>query len=76
MYLNGALVASNAFGMQVTTGLNLGEAGNQARLGQVDGDRATEYFTGQFGMMAIYNKELSHAEIMQIFQATRGRFGV
>jgi hypothetical protein len=76
LYLNGILVGSNAYGMQVTTGLNLGEAGNQARLGQVDGDRATEYFTGQFGMMAFYNKELSHAEIMQIFQATRGRFGV
>ena len=76
MYLNGVLVSSNGFGMGTTTGLNLGHAGNEARLGQVDGDRANEYFTGQFGMLAFYNRELSQAEIMQIFQATRGRFGI
>lgn len=70
LYLNGVGVSTAS--QTVATSINL----NTARIGNVDGDRAAEYFVGNIASLKLYNKALTAAEIQQNFNATRGRFGI
>ena len=49
---------------------------NTARIGNVDGDRASEYLVGNVSSLKFYNKALTASEISQNFNALRGRFGI
>lgn len=70
MYLNGVQVDTKTD--SVATSINL----NTARIGNVDGDRAAEYFIGNIPIFRLYNKELSASEVNQNFEASRQRFGI
>jgi hypothetical protein len=70
MYLNGVQVATAS--QTVASSINL----NTARIGNVDGDRASEYLVGNVSCLKLYNRALSAAEISQNFNALRGRFGI
>ena len=69
-YVNGALTGTSS--QTVPSSINL----NTARLGNVDGDRASEYFVGNIATLKIYNRVLSASEILRNFNATKGRFGI
>ena len=47
-----------------------------ARIGNVDGDRSSEYFIGMIPSVQIYNRVLSQDEITQNYNATKSRFGL
>ncbi len=72
-YRNGAFQTSTALNLTGTISnsslLNLGRRGDSVGGG-------FNYFTGRIGILRIYNKALSAAEIAQNFQADRGRFGI
>lgn len=70
MYLNGVQVATTS--QLVVSSINL----NTARIGNVDGDRASEYLVGNVPNLKLYNRVLSATEIYQNFEATRGRYGL
>jgi hypothetical protein len=70
MYLNGVQVATAS--QTVASSINL----NTARMGNVDGDRASEYLVGNVSCLKLYNRALSAAEVQQNFNALRGRFGI
>jgi hypothetical protein len=69
-YVNGALTGTSS--QTVPSSINL----NTARLGNVDGDRASEYFVGNIATLKIYNRALSASEILQNYNSTKGRFGL
>lgn len=70
IFLNGSLGAQNSFsGAQTTTGATKFSVG--------DGMGATWYpFQGKVSNVRIYNRTLSASEILQNFNALRGRFGI
>ncbi len=70
LYVNGVSVATAS--QTVATSINL----NTARIGNVDGDRASEYLIGNVASLKLYNRALTAAEISQNFNALRGRFGI
>ena len=70
VYVNG--VQANTSAQTVQTSVNF----NTARLGQVDGDRASEYLVGNIAACKFYNRILSAVEVSQNFNALRGRFGI
>jgi hypothetical protein len=70
MYLNGVQVATAS--QTVASSINL----NTARIGNVDGDRASEYLVGNVSCLKLYNRALTAQEISQNFNALRGRFGI
>ena len=70
LYLNGVSVATAS--QTVATSVNY----NTARIGNVDGDRASEYLVGNVASLKFYNRALTAAEVQQNFNAVRGRFGV
>jgi hypothetical protein len=49
---------------------------NTARLGQVDGDRASEYLDGYIANVKIYNRDLSASEVIQNYNALSSRFSL
>lgn len=72
-YKNGAFQTSTAMNIGGTISnsstLNLGRRANNTGGGN-------NYLTGRIGILRIYNKALSAAEIRQNFEADRGRFGI
>jgi hypothetical protein len=70
MYLNGVQVATAS--QTVATSINL----NTARIGNVDGDRASEYLVGNVSCLKLYNRALTSAEISQNYNALKDRFGL
>lgn len=70
MYLNGVQVATAS--QSVVPSINL----NTARIGNVDGDRSSEYLIGNVPNLKLYNRVLSATEIQQNFNAIRGRYGI
>jgi hypothetical protein len=67
MYINGRLVSG-------PTAKTWNTVSNNAQLGrQVN---TGEYWNGNIAQVSIYNRALSAAEIRQLFNATRGRFGI
>ena len=70
LYMNGSSVGSNS--QTVVNNLNF----NTARIGNVDGDRASEYFAGSIGSVMIYNRALSQTEVTTNFNASRAKYGI
>ena len=68
LYLNGSLVYSG------TTANSIGTAAATFRLGT--NTSTTEQFTGNIGVTQVYNRALSSQEILQNFNAMRGRYGL
>ena len=69
-YINGVLTGTAS--QPVTTSINL----NTARIGNVDGDRAAEYFVGNVSSLKIYNRNLTPQEILNNYNVTKKRFGL
>jgi hypothetical protein len=46
------------------------------KLGNVDGNNANRYWTGNIYYVQLYNRSLSAAEVLQNYNATKGRFGL
>lgn len=69
-YVNGVLTGTAS--QTVASSINF----NTARIGNVDGDRASEYLVGNVASLKIYNKLLSAYEVLQNYNATRTRFGL
>ena len=72
LYINGALVNSDAQTGTIATnanGISIGAYGG------FNGARGY-YYNGSIGIVKIYNKELSAAEVSQNFNAIRGRFNI
>jgi hypothetical protein len=67
-YLNGILQHSRTYGHSSTTISNL-YIGSDAGI-------AGRYYNGRIAMCQIYNRALTSTEILQNFNATRGRYGV
>jgi hypothetical protein len=68
LYSNSALIASLTFGGSVT-----GNA-NNFYLGAYSGNDA--FFNGNISLMYIYNKSLTSTEVIQNYNALKGRFGL
>jgi hypothetical protein len=67
VYLNGQLAAT--YGSRFTyTGVGNSTIGRQGE--------TTEYFGGDIDKVIVYNTSLTATEVAQIFNATRGRYGV
>ena len=62
LYINGALSVSNTFGAAGPNGLSVPNAGEQS--------------IGECGFILAYNRVLSAAEILEIFNAFRGRYNI
>lgn len=69
LYLNGVLVSSNTV-KNVPSMVDL----NTARLGNVDADRANEWFNGNISAFQVYNRALSAAEVAQNYDALKVRY--
>jgi Concanavalin A-like lectin/glucanases superfamily len=72
VYVNGVWQGNNTTGLSGYTGLSL----STARIGNVDGDRASEYWNGEIANLSIWNRALTPQEISNNFQTYRKRFGV
>jgi hypothetical protein len=70
LYLNNVNVANNT--SQPLPEQNLIDA----RIGNVDGDRGAEYFTGSIAVFAWWSGTLTRDEITQHFEHYRNRFGL
>ena len=71
LYLNGSLIGSRA----VTWLGNTIYPTNTWRLGR-DNNNSNQFFTGSMASYKMYNRVLSQAEILQNYNATKGRFGL
>ena len=69
IYINGSLVKSNSSTYTVKTG------SATVFFGKNEGGSANSY-NGQMATAHYYNRDLSAEEILQNFNATKGRFGV
>ena len=71
MYLNGVQVDTAS--ASVYSGI---VDFNTARIGNVDGNRASEYLDGDVAEFRFYNRALTATEVSQNFNATRSKYGV
>jgi hypothetical protein len=69
MFVNGALVASSTTAIATANPTTF-------RLGWNDFNCSNSYFDGDIGQFKIYNRALSTAEVLQNYNATKGRFGL
>ena len=67
-YVNGTLTGTAS--QTVASSINF----NTARIGNVDGDRASEYLIGNVASFRLYNRLLTSNEVLQNYNATKGRF--
>jgi hypothetical protein len=65
IYVNGSSTFSNSNGSQGPNGFRLGSSGGTG-----------EFANGQIGILLVYNRVLARSEIIQIYNITRGRFGL
>jgi hypothetical protein len=70
LYINGVLVNSDT-----QTGTIATNAGGMS-LGAHGGPTNAYFYNGSLAICRVYNRELSAAEILQNFNAMRGRFNV
>jgi hypothetical protein len=68
IYLNGVLAATKGSGFTYT--------GTGPLIVARQGELASEYYDGKIGNIFIYNRALSAAEVLQNYNATKGRFGL
>ena len=69
VYLNGVLLTPGA-----TTAYTILDNNNAKAVGQ--GTSSTQFFSGSISSVSLYNRALSANEVMQNFNAFRGRYGV
>ena len=69
IYTNGVLQKSIATNVTVATGNNIS-------VGNFQGSPATRFWNGNIATATIYNRALTAAEILQNFNALRGRYGL
>lgn len=72
LYINGALVASDTESGTIDTnpnGISIGAYGGY------NGGRGF-YYSGQIGMVKVYNRALSGTEVLQNYDATKSRFNL
>ncbi len=72
LYINGNLVNSDSQTGTIATntnGISIGAYGGY------NGSRGY-YYNGEIGLVRVYNRALSAAEVRQNFNAIRGRYGV
>jgi len=74
-YLNSVYIPWNVTSGAVY-GNNLAIAGNTTLTIGRDSPRTTAYFPGRIASFQIYNNDLSESEILQNYNATKGRFGL
>lgn len=67
IWKNGEIIATQAAAVNSTSNTE------QLRIGE---GNANELFNGNITQVAIYNRALSNNEVMQNFNATRGRYGI
>jgi len=68
-YLNGSLVSTNDYSNSNSIASNLPRLGRQY-------DGRSEYFNGKMGSVTYQSRELSAAEILSNYNATKSRFGL
>ena len=79
IYINGEEITNNSQGLHtsyVSQNAIDTNIGRRFRIGHRYNGSFTNPFTGYMGPWMIYTRKLSSAEIMQNFQAFRGRFGL
>lgn len=69
-YVNGVLTGTAS--QTVASSINF----NTARIGNVDGDRASEYLVGNVASLKIYNRLLSSIEVLKNYNSARVKFGL
>jgi hypothetical protein len=72
LYINGALVASDATTGTVTTnsnGVSIGVYGGY------NGGRGY-YYNGQIGMVKVYNRAITHSEVISNYNSGKARYGL
>lgn len=69
-YVNGTLTGTAS--QTVASSINF----NTARIGNVDGDRASEYLVGNVASLKMYNRMLSQNEVLQNYNSTKAKFGL
>lgn len=76
MYVNGSLVASTTYSTTTVPSnaqpWTIGRAAQEVSLSA----GGLTYFTGRLSMASLYNATLTGAEVLQNFNATRGRYGI
>jgi hypothetical protein len=72
IYVNGVQVASDTLAYTIPTNANGSSIGVY---GGYNGGRGY-YYDGNIAAVRVYNKTLSSTEVLQNFNATRGRFGI
>lgn len=72
IYVNGVQVASDTLSYSIPTNANGSSIGVY---GGYNGGRGY-YYDGNIAAIRVYNKTLSPTEVLQNFNATRGRFGI
>lgn len=79
---NVTLLCGNSSGINYVTGNSsnysrgLNTTSTNLCIGCTDGVSGGRYFKGKIPQMMVFNRSLSTSEISQIFNATRGRYGV
>jgi hypothetical protein len=70
LYVNGYSVASNSFATSVSTSdpIHIGTF--------IPSSTPTRYFNGQINNCSIHNRALTASEVLQNYNATKGRFGL
>jgi hypothetical protein len=75
IYLNGTLQSSQATGKTISTALLDGKITLATDYNSI-GSANKNKFLGSIYSASIYNRALSAAEVLQNFQALRGRYGI
>ena len=75
LYINGTRVATTGYVVKSNPGATFLSLGKPDGAGGYIGG-VTNYFTGNIGAWRVYNKNLSDAEILQNYNALRGRYGL
>ena len=71
LYKNGALVGSNAH-----TFASVKNSTNPLYLGNYNGNEYTQQFSGDMGIVRIYNKALSADEVLLNYNANKSLYGL
>jgi hypothetical protein len=73
VYFNGALI-SNASSAYSLTYMN--DADTMRIAGRARSDQATWFFDGNMGFFRVYDRDLNATEVLQNYNAIKGRFGL
>lgn len=71
LYVNGVLQSSTTKGV-----LNMGDSTNPVTIGRGGGAGGPDYLNGKLSNFKIYKRALTSSEVLQNFNAIRGRYGL